>query len=471
MFVETMATVALLVAGAGALVEGLARAGVALPSALDPPGDSLVTRLGRTADERPVLVVAATGVAAVLFMFPFVDAAMRAGGTAPPFGYWDFGAYTSALYRWTHGEALYVTNDVGGYFGTYLYPPFFVLVVWPFEALFDFQRAARLWQVFSVLFLWLSLQPVVGALGHRLRLWERGLFLWLLVGFHPLLFSVKQGQISAFLAGLLALAAYALLRGRAGTDDASGSPLARYASGACTAAVGTTKLVYGAVGTHLLADRDRFAGAVVAGVAIVALSFAVFGVEAHRGYLDVLRWGKAGAPNPPWLWMRTYYHPFYALSAVSLPVRILVALGLGSLALAASSADVDRELFALGVGAMPLVAPTAYNYYLTALLVAAVVLLAVELERDGRPLVPVVALLLLHFHSYGTKVAVDRVFASLPHAHASLPVLYGDFGSLAVTALQPGVWGALLLTGLAGVRVWRAAAVPPSVADFGERVR
>jgi len=415
-----------------------------------------VRRLGRLGPERPAFVVLTVAVATVLFVYPFVDAVMRAAETAPPFGYWDFSAYTSALDRWLSGESMYVTNDQGGYFGTYLYPPFFVLVIWPFQELFEFGRAARLWQVFSVLFLWLSLQPVSRALGHTLRVWERGLLLWLLVGFHPLLFSVKQGQISAFLAALISLSLYGLLRGR-GDAERPGGRLARYASGACTALVGTTKLVYGAVGTHLLADRDRFAGAVVGGVAVAALSLAVFGVDAHLGYYDVLRWGKGGAPSPPWLWMRTYYHPLYPLTPVALPVRLLLSAALATLALAARSADADRELFALGVGAIPIIAPTAYNYYLTALVPAVLVLLAVELDRDGRPVIPVVALLLLHVHSYGLKVAVDWVYGTLPHPHASVPVLYGDVGALLSIALQPGVWGAGLLIGLAAVRAATAA--------------
>jgi hypothetical protein len=437
------------------VVEALSRAGVALPAVLDPPGEAAMTRLGRLADERPVFVVLAVGAVVVLAIYPFVDAVMRASGAAPPFGYWDFGAYTSALHRWLTGESIYVTNDQGGYFGTYLYPPFFVLFVWPFYELFEFHRAAVLWQVASVLFLWLSLQPVSRALGHTLRLWERGLLLWVLVGFHPLLFSVKQGQISAFLAGVLALALYALVRG-----ERERGTSARYASGAATAVVGATKLVYGAVETHLLADRDRFAGAVLGGATLLALSVAVFGVDAHLAYVDVLRWGKGGPPSPPWLWMQTYYHPFYALTPVSLPVRVLLSLALATLALAAASASVDRELFAMGVAAMPLVAPTAYNYYLTALLTAVVVLLAVELERDGRPELPLVALLLLHVHSYGFKVVVDRVFEHLPHPHAPVPVLHGDVGSLVATALQPGVWGAALLLGLATARVFRAGRLP-----------
>jgi alpha-1,2-mannosyltransferase len=401
-----------------------------------------------SAKDHPVLVATASVVIAVLLSYPIVDWVLRANELAPPFGYWDFGAYTSALFRVLHNEPMYVTNDQGGYFGTYLYPPFFVLFVWPFYELFEFGTAALLWQVTTVLFLWLSLQPVIRYLGHELRLWERGVLLWLLIGFHPLLFSVKQGQISAFLAGFLTLAVLGLLRAEDNAHRGAG-----YASGIVTAIVGTTKLVYGAVGAHLLADRTRFLGGLAGGLGIVLISLVVFGIDPHVGYYDVLRWGKQGPPSPPWLWMRTYFHPLYALTGVAIVVRLLLSGVLATLAIGAAGADVDREIFVMGVGAMPIIAPTAYTYYLTALVPAVAVLVAVELERGGYPSIPLVAVVLLHFHSYGLKFIVDVVFQTVPFAHADLPLLYGDFGSLIATVLQPGVWGAVLLAGLAMFRV------------------
>lgn len=464
MFVEVMGTIAAVVVVTGIFVEYLGHLGFALPRFIDPAGPSLMTRMRNSATERPALVVTASLVLAVLFVYPVVDWALRANGLAPPFGYWDFGAYTSALFRVLHNEPMYVTNDQGGYFGTYLYPPFFVLFVWPFWEFFEFKTAALLWQVTTVVFLWLSLQPVIRHLGHELRLWERGALLWLLIGFHPLLFSVKQGQISAFLAGFLSLALLGLLRG-----EDSGAHRAGYVSGITTAIVGMTKLVYGAVGTHLLSDRRRFLGGVVGGLGIVLVSVGVFGIDPHVGYYDVLRWGKQGPPSPPWLWMRTYFHPLYALTGVAIVVRLLLSALLALLAIGAAGADVDREIFVMGVGAMPLIAPTAYTYYLTALLPAVVLLFAVEIRRDGYPTIPLVALLLLHFHSYGLKLIVELVFQRMPFAHADLPLLYGDFGSFVATVLQPGLWGVLLLAGLALLRVAAVATLPRTLTQYRER--
>ena len=62
------------------------------------------------------------------------------------------------------------------------------------------------------------------------------------------------------------------------------------------------------------------------------------------------------------------------------------------LALAAASTDADRVVFALGVATMPLLAPQAYSYYLTALVLAVVVMLEVEFAVDGRPWLPLLAI-------------------------------------------------------------------------------
>ena len=80
-----------------------------------------------------------------------------------------------------------------------------------------------------------------------------------------------------------------------------------------------------------------------------------------------------------------------------------------------------------------------------------VVLLATELRRpDGRPAVPIVGLLLLHVHSYGLKLVVHH-----------LPSAYGIAGTLEPLApvLQPALWGCLLLSGLAAVRVGAASSL------------
>jgi hypothetical protein len=220
------------------------------------------------------------------------------------------------------------------------------------------------------------------------------------------------------------------------------------ASGAATAVAGTLKLAYAPVGAHLLARRDRLVGAVAAGIGLVALSVAVFGVEAHLTYLDVLRWGVTlgGRTRPPTLWLAPYFAPLFALPVDTLPVRLAGALGVAVLA-AGSAAD--REVFALGVAATPLLAPQAYTYTFVALLPAVAVLVATEFDRDGCPAVPVAALGLLHVHAHGLRLVGEAV-----------PPLVGGSAPVVVSFLQPGLWGVLALAGLAAVRAVEDATVP-----------
>lgn len=409
---------------------------------------SALSRLWSLRSERPTFVAVAIGVLVVLLAYPFVDWWLRAAEIAPQFRFWDFGAYNAAVDRWLAGEVIYEQNDNGGFHGTYLYPPVFLLLFRPFTSALPFREAAMAWSVFSVGLLWVGLQLAIGACGLKLRVWERGLLLWAILGFQPLLLGVKMGQTAAFLAGMLALALVALIRGQ---RDQRGSAPARLASGAVTAFVGTFKLSYAPSGAHLLANRDRFLGAVGAGIALVAASLVVFGAETNLTYVEVLGWGlgKSSDPRSPALWLAPYYRPLAWLpGALVLKVGASLAVAAGAV-LAAPAAD--RETFALGVAAVPLLSPLTYAYYFVPLLPAVVVLLAVELERDGRPVVPLVGLLLVHLHSYGLKFFVNYLPSVFPAIRALEPVYW---------LLQPGLWGNLLLVGLAAARVAEFVTVP-----------
>jgi drug/metabolite transporter superfamily protein YnfA len=406
-------------------------------------------RLWASAADRPGFTVAAVALLMSLLGYPFVDAVLRSAGIAPAFEFWDFGAYTQALDRWRTGEPLYVENENGGYDGRYLYPPLFLLAVWPFGQL-SFDAGARLWQLCSVVFLWGTLQLVIRELGYRLRLWERGLLLWALVGFHPVLLSVKQGQVSAFLAGLLTLSLYGILVTMRTRHRATAA-----FSGAYTGAVGVVKLVYAPVGAHLLTDRRRFLGALGTGVALVGLSVAVFGVDSNLAYVDVLLWGKEDDVRTPLLWLPPYFRPLYGFGDLSIPIRAVGCVAVAGLALVAPR-EASRETFVMGVAAMPLLAPRAYTYYLTALVPAVVAMLAVELETGGRPTLPLVACILLHTHSYGLKLVGWAVPQLVSGPETAMPVLDATAVGFVVSLLQPGVLGAVLLGSLAAVRVGEA---------------
>ncbi|WP_049934947.1 glycosyltransferase family 87 protein [Haloplanus natans] len=395
---------------------------------------ALIRRLLAARDERPGFVAVALLASLVLATYPAVDWYLRAADIAPRFGFWDFGAYSAAVDRWAAGESLYVPNDDGGYHGSYLYPPVALLAFAPFLLTLPFRPAVLLWTAVTLGLLWLAVQRLATALGATLHPLERLAALPLVVGFHPVLLSVKLGQTAAALGALLTFAASASLRGRG------------YLSGALTACCGVVKLPYAPAGAHLLEDRDRFVGAVAGGVALLLCSLLLFGVDAHRTFLDVLAWGidEGSAARSPRIWLPPYYRPFYDVPH-SLVIRLAASLAIVVGVLRADGAV--REVIALGFAAVPLLAPLTYAYYFAAAVPTVVLLVAAELDRPaGRPALPVVGLLFLQVHSYGLRwigmVAPEWVPGVL---------------------LQPGLYGNLLLVGLAGVRV--AAGRERSVRD------
>jgi hypothetical protein len=419
---------------------------------------SLLRGLWRHRDDHPWFVTGTILVGLFFLAYPFVDYYLRSTGVAPTFWFWDFGAYTGAIDRWQAGESLYVKND-GGYHGSYLYPPVFLLFVWPFTVLLEsFRHSAMAWELASVVLLWVGAQEAASAWGVDLQYRDRGLLLWLLVGFQPVLLATKMGQLAPFLTGLLCFALAGVLAAAEDTDGGTGVPgdggrRDSIVAGAFTAIPATIKLPYAPAGAHLLQDRDRFAGALLVGAVLGGLSLLVFGIEPHLEFLDVLRWGAkgGGGSRHPSLWLPPYFRPFYVVAGVSLALRVSIAALIALLAILAADGDATPETFALGVAAIPLLAPRTYTYYLAALLPAAGILIARELARDGYPLVPVVGLFLANVHAYGLKLLVDHV----PTWSPALTVVR-EWSPW----LQPGLWGSLLVVGLAMVRVAQVASLP-----------
>jgi hypothetical protein len=385
---------------------------------------SLLRRLLACREERPGFVALAGLACLALAAYPLLDWRLRALGIAPRFGFWDFGAYAAAVDRWAAGGALYVPNDDGGYHGSYLYPPVALLAFAPVLLALDFRPAVLLWTAATLLILWVAVQRLATALGATFHPLERLAVLPLVVGFHPVFLSAKLGQTAAALGALLTAAASASLRDRG------------YLSGALTACCGVVKLPYAPAGAHLLGDRDRLAGAVAGGVALLACSLLLFGVGAHRTFLDVLAWGvgEGSAARSPRLWLPPYYRPFHGVPH-ALAVRIVASLAIVVGVVRADGAV--REATALGFAAVPLLAPLTYTYYFAAAVPAVVLLVAAELDRPGGyPGLPVAGLLCLQFHAYGLRWAGMIAPEWVP-------------GVL----LQPGLYGNLVLVGLAGARV------------------
>jgi hypothetical protein len=439
---------------------------------------SVLARLWALRDRRPVFVAVAVVVLAFLLAYPFFDwyvRSLRVAGVAgfervTPFTFNDYSAFGGAVERFYAGDLVYWQKD-GSYHGSFLYPPAYVLLFVPFyeagaSTLFaslpfadgGFQAGAISWELATTLLLWVALQLLARELGADLAAYERVGLLWLLFGFQPLLYSFKWTQTAAFQTALLALAYVGLSRGRTGDgpggDGDGGSRLHRVASGAATTVASGMKPFYAASGAHLLRDRDRFVGAIAAGVGILVVSLWV-GVDQLLTYFEVLTWGKgwSQAPRGPWeFWLPTYYYPLHSVANLSttlaLAVRALGVVAIVALVWVARRAPAGRETFALGVAAVPLLGPTVHVYDLAALLPAALVLLAVEFDRPGggRPALVVGSVGLLGAQAYGLKLLVD----SLP------TVVVGDWAVHTVhltSVLQPGLWGNLLLVGLAAYRV------------------
>ncbi|WP_276260181.1 glycosyltransferase family 87 protein [Haloglomus litoreum] len=409
---------------------------------------SALQALQRCRRERPRWTAVAVATLAILLAWPVVDWWLRGIEVAPQFRFWDFGAYGNAVDRWQAGEALYVRNDNGGFHGSYLYPPFSVLLFYPFVALFEPDMTRLVWSAATVLFMWVGLQALVASLGRSLSVPERLLGLLALLGFQPFLLGIKMGQTVGVTGGLLALA------GAGVVNDTAGRRLRGVwatLAGVTTALVGLLKLPFAPAGAHLLRSKRRFAAAVGTGLVLLALSVAVFGIDSHRLYLDVLAWGveSGGGARNPALWLPPYFKPLAWLSG-SIALRLVGSAIV--VAYAVLAADADREVFALGVASIPLLAPLVYTYYFTAVLPAVVVLLAVEFDHpSGRPTIPLVGLLLLQFHSYGLKFLVDNVPDAIPAFTALRPAYF---------LLQPGLWGSLVLVGLAAARVAEQVELP-----------
>lgn len=408
---------------------------------------AVLARLWRLRSRRPYFVGLTVLVLASIAAWPIVDVFLRSAEISTAFRYYDFGAYHNAVIDWEAGDPIYQPNEDGGYHGNYLYPPIAV----PIFAFFlsTFEKPALVWGLVSVLFLWISLQLAIHEFGVRLHLLERGLLLWLLVGFQPLLFGFKMGQVSTFLAGVLTIALVTLM-----WDLKGGKRSASWAlcSGICTTLGSSVKLIYATSGAHLLRSPRRLGGALIALFTLLGLSLLLFDPATHRGYLDVLLWGKdwGTGSRSPHLWLPAYFRPWLVVEFAGMAIRLVIIVATIALALIASGPKAELPTFALGVAIIPLAAPRSYTFDFVVLLPVVVVLLAIELDRDGYPWVPVLGLFFLHVHAYGLYVfgKFYTEVVTTGAVRAALPLL------------QPGLWGSLLLAGLAFGRVAERTRLP-----------
>ena len=118
--------------------------------------------LARGADQ-PVFVTVAIATLVMLLLWSFADWYLRVTGVLEPIAFYDSSVYFGAVDRWRAGEPIYLRNESGGFFGSFLYPPLILLV---FDLFHGYGKLSRWgWELFSLALLWGSLQLAIFAFG------------------------------------------------------------------------------------------------------------------------------------------------------------------------------------------------------------------------------------------------------------------------------------------------------------------
>jgi hypothetical protein len=347
------------------------------------------------ADSRLFVVAVLTGVS--LLTFPLVAALVQVGGGPFRFGGVDFKAYYLAGLRLRAGLPLYESGPFVEVVPKprateYLYPP---IVALPFAALTLLPPlpARVVWVGGQLLFLWGSVLALCRGFGVRLSRSEALLVGAAVVGFQPVFFLARIGNVSAAMAGLLCLSAAVTVAPRPVLGDRP------YLGGALATLAVLPKPFAAPGGAHLLDDWRRLVGAAATLVAVVGLGLLLFGVDAHRAYVDVLLAGKGWGDGDP---TQVPFHarPYYRFPDLAPILRGLV-LGVAiAAALLAARLDEAARAFTLGSVAIPLVAPTANTLTLVLAVPGLVVALLLERQEDGRPGVVLASVFAIHWSVY-----------------------------------------------------------------------
>lgn len=414
---------------------------------------NLRTAFERTYRTRPRLFWLSVVTLGSLLVFPLVEILLQRAGVVPGFTFYDFQqAFYTAGERFLAGENLYA--DVQN---PYVYPPVVALVFAPFTV-FSPWVAGLAWNVVSLLVLGAGLLALLRAFDVHLSLPGVVVSFWALVGFFPTILWLKSGQVSGFLVGMFCFAVAA--HERSWRDDEA--PLLALASGALTAAASVVKPFYAPSGAHLLRDRVRFLGAVVAVGGIVGASL-LLGVDVFADYLAVLLdgkgWGQTATPGgietDITKWGPFFFRPLYLFGPAALYVGLALTVGVAALSLYGRVTDAEQAEYAtliLGLTTIPFASPITDLYTVNTLVPALVLAFIVELRReDGYPEVPVLSALLFHVHAYSLGFLAGFGTQYVPALTALEPVL---------PILQTGLWGLLLLFGLQVSRLVRSIRHP-----------
>ncbi|WP_255149679.1 glycosyltransferase family 87 protein [Halorarius halobius] len=375
-----------------------------------------------------------------LLAFPFLALVVQADGGPFRFGGVDFKAYYLAGLRARAGLPLYesgqfVERVTRPRATEFLYPPAAAV---PFAAVTRLPpvSARWLWTVGQVLFLWWSVLKLAGSFGLSLSRGQRALAALVVVGFQPVFFLTRIGNVSGFMAGMFCLSAAVTV--------APEGPERPYLGGAAAALAAAVKPFAAPAGAHLVGDRRRLVGATAAVAGLLAVGVAAFGADAHGAYLEVLLAGDDSAGGDPSA-LPFHARPYYRFPGVATVLRgSLLGVAVGASAVAAR-VGADARAFALGAVSIPLVAPGANTLTLVLAGPGLVVALATEWRASGRPGVVLGSILAVQVSVY--LVRIVGIYG--PMSHPGLP-----WGLVQhVLVVQPATLGLLAVFSLCVARV------------------
>jgi|GEM_PF-5866833 len=382
----------------------------------------------------------------ILFLTPLLRFTTLMFSQPPNF--FDFGVYYQVGQFVVEGQPLYDTplDRIPNTANAWLYPPIVAVIFVPFQLL-PFEISAWVWVTISLLALLFSVRFFLRASipnCPRYLLWAVLLAVLL---YYPTYSLVYLGQVTGFFVTALFLVAGLIFRPHDHNDRFHGILVTLPA---------VVKPFYAPAGVTLLRDRRRIYTALGTGIILAIFSVLVFGIGENIRYLKVLDGGgkEWGIFKPVTTWNRHTYAPFYSLGFGALIAKVSVVLTTIIATLVTRQRDevvTESLIFALGVTAIALAAPSPDLLLLMTVLPAMLVVGVIEYRAaNGQLGVPVGILLLVHLHPVGLRLLMSGPV---------MRVIDNGLLFAAIPFLQPALLGILLLFVWILFRLYR----PPTI--------